>query len=56
MGVTETAKVVPSRWGVIIRTLIGNALPLIGLGVAVIMNVAWIGFLGYFVLMLVESD
>jgi hypothetical protein len=34
-------------------TLLRNALPLIGLGVAVIVNAAWIGFLGYFVLRLV---
>ena len=39
MSVTETTKAV-------LRTLLRNALPLIGLGVAVIVNAAWIGFLG----------
>ena len=46
MSVTETTKAV-------LGTLLRNALPLIGLGVAVIVNAAWIGFLGYFVLRLV---
>jgi hypothetical protein len=36
-----------------VRTRLRNALPLVGLCVAVIVNVAWIGFLGYFVLRLV---
>ena len=46
VSVTETTKAV-------LGTLLRNALPLIGLGVAVIVNAAWIGFLGYFVLRLV---
>jgi hypothetical protein len=36
-----------------VRTLIANALPLIGLGVALIMNAVWLCLLGYFVLKLV---
>jgi len=46
VSVTETTKAV-------LGTLLRNALPLIGLGVAVIVNAAWIGLLGYFVLRLV---
>jgi hypothetical protein len=36
--------------------MLRDALPLIGLGVAVIVNAAWIGFLGYFVFRLVQED
>jgi hypothetical protein len=46
VSVTETTKAVPG-------TLLRNALPVIGLGVAVIVNAAWIGLLCYFVLRLV---
>ena len=49
MSVTETKKA-------ILGTRLSNALPLIGLSVAVIVNAAWIGFLGYFVLRLVWGD
>jgi hypothetical protein len=40
-------------WGVIARGVAGSVLPLIGLGVAVIVNAAWIGFLGYWIFNLV---
>ena len=46
VSVTETKKAV-------LGTRLRNALPLIGLSVAVIVNAAWIGFLGYFVFRLV---
>ena len=46
VSVTETTKAV-------LRALFGNAVPLIGLGVAVIVNAAWIGLLCYFVFKLV---
>jgi hypothetical protein len=46
VSVTETTKAA-------LRARLRNALPLVGLGVAVIVNAAWIGFLGYFVLRLV---
>jgi hypothetical protein len=53
MSAIETTKAVPSTRRKIVRNLIGNALPPIGLGVAVIVNAVWIGLLGYFVLKLV---
>ena len=46
VSVTETTKAV-------LRDLFGNAVPLIGLGAAVIVNAAWIGLLCYFVFKLV---
>ena len=46
VSVTETTKAV-------LRALFGNAVPLIGLGVAVIVNAAWIGLFCYFVFKLV---
>ena len=46
VSVTETTKAA-------LRAFFGNSLPLIGLGLAVIANVAWIGLLGYFVFKLV---
>jgi hypothetical protein len=53
VSVTETTKAVPSTRRNVLRALLGNALPLIGLGLAVIVNAAWIGLLGYFVFRLV---
>ena len=46
MSVTETKKAV-------LGARLSNALLLTGLSVAVIVNAAWIGFLGYFVFRLV---
>jgi hypothetical protein len=46
VSVTDTKKAV-------LGARLRNALPLIGLSVAVIVNAAWIGFLGYFVFRLV---
>ena len=46
VSVTETRK--PA-----LHTRLRNALPLVGLGVAVIVNAAWVGLLGYFVFRLV---
>jgi hypothetical protein len=46
VSVTETKKAV-------LGARLSNALLLIGLSVAVIVNAAWIGFLGYFVFRLV---
>ena len=51
MGLPETAA--PSRLVRTVRARVWTALPLIGLGLAMIVNAAWIGFLGYFVLKLV---
>jgi hypothetical protein len=48
-SITETTKAV-------LDNMLRDALPLIGLGVAVIVNAAWIGFLGYFVFRLVQED
>ena len=47
--VTETTKAAPSTRRNILPALLGSALPLIGLALAVIVNAAWIGLLGYFV-------
>ena len=46
VSVTEATKAV-------VRALFGNAVPLIGLGVAVIVNAVWIGLLCYFAFKLV---
>jgi hypothetical protein len=46
VSVTEATKAA-------LRGLFGNAPPLIGLGLAVIVNVAWVGLLGYFIFKLV---
>jgi hypothetical protein len=46
VSVTETKKAV-------LGTRLRSAVPLIGLSVAVQVNAAWIGFLGYFVFRLV---
>jgi hypothetical protein len=51
VDVVETAA--PSNPVSTLRTRMSNALPLIGLGLAVIVNAAWIGFLSYCVLKLV---
>ena len=51
--VTETTKAAPSTRRNILPALLGSALPLIGLALAVIVNAAWIGLLGYFVFRLV---
>ena len=51
MSATETTTVVTTSK--IARNLLDNLLPLTGLAVAVIVNVAWIGFLSYFVFKLV---
>jgi hypothetical protein len=51
VSATETTKVVTTSK--IVRNLFDNFLPLTGLAVAVIVNVAWIGFLSYFVFKLV---
>jgi hypothetical protein len=53
VSVTETGKAMSSTRRNVLRAVLGNALPLIGLGFAVIVNVAWIGFLGYFFFKLV---
>jgi hypothetical protein len=51
VSATETTTVVTTSK--IARNLLDNLLPLTGLAVAVIVNVAWIGFLSYFVFKLV---
>ena len=53
MSVTEATKAMPSTRRRVLPALLVNALPLIGLALAVIVNAAWIGILGYFVLKLV---
>ena len=53
MSITEVTKAVLSTRGKIVGNLIGKALPLIGLSIAVIVNAAWICLLGYFVLKLI---
>ena len=53
MSVTETTNAAPSTRRNILPALLGSALPLIGLALAVIVNAAWIGLLGYFVFRLV---
>ena len=53
VSATETTTVVTTSHGKIVRNLLDNFLPLTGLAVAVIVNVAWIGFLSYFVFKLV---
>ena len=52
MSAIETTAVA-SKYSKIVRNLMDNVLPLTGLGVAVIVNAAWIGLLGYFFLKLV---
>jgi hypothetical protein len=47
---TETAFAGPSNY---LLAPLRNALPLVGIGVPVILNAAWIAFLGYWVLQLV---
>jgi hypothetical protein len=44
--VTETTKAV-------LPSVVASAIPLLGLGAAVIVNAAWIGFLGYWIFRLV---
>ena len=51
MTLTETATL-PSA-AITVRARLSNALPLIGLGLAVIVNAAWIVFLSYCLLMLI---
>jgi hypothetical protein len=53
VSATEAAKPMPSTRRNVLRSILGNALPLIGLALAVVVNAAWIGLLGYFVLKLV---
>jgi hypothetical protein len=53
MSVTEATKAALSTRREIVGNLIGNALPPIGLGLAVIVNIAWLGLLGYIVFKLV---
>jgi hypothetical protein len=53
VSVTETTNAAPSTRRSVSPALLGNALPLIGLALAVIVNAAWIGLLGYFVFRLV---
>lgn len=53
MSATEAVKSMPSTRRHVLRAILGNALPLIGLALAVVVNAAWIGLLGYFVLKLV---
>jgi hypothetical protein len=53
MSVTEATRVRLPMRREIVGNLIGEALPLIGLGIAVIVNAAWIGLVGYFVFKLV---
>jgi hypothetical protein len=51
MSFVETA--VTAAEGASIRARVTNVLPLAGLGLALIANAIWIGFLGYCVLKLV---
>jgi hypothetical protein len=53
MIVTEATKAAPPTRRDIAGNLMGNALPLIGLCIAVVVNGAWIGLLGYLVFKLV---
>ena len=53
VSATEAAKPMPSTRRTVLRAILGNAVPLIGLALAVVVNAAWIGLLGYFVLKLV---
>jgi hypothetical protein len=53
VSATETTTGVTTSHSKIVRNLLDNFLPLTGLAVAVIVNVAWIGFLSYFVFKLV---
>jgi hypothetical protein len=53
MSVTEATKVRLPMRRKIFGKLIDRALPLIGLGIAVIVNAAWVGLVGYFVFKLV---
>jgi hypothetical protein len=53
VSATETTNAAPSARRSVSPVLLGNALPLIGLALAVIVNAAWIGLLGYFVFRLV---
>ena len=52
MRVTQKARSSAAAGGKV-RTLMANALPLIGLGAALIMNAVWLCLLGYFVLKLI---
>ncbi len=49
----DQTKVAPDRLLDILRTRALKILPLMGIGVAVIINAAWIGFLGYCLLKLI---
>ena len=53
MSVKEATKAALSTRRKIFGNLIGNALPPTGLGLAVIVNIAWLGLLGYVVFELV---
>ncbi len=53
MTLTETVAAVPLSLAITVRARVSNALPLIGLGFAVIVNAAWIVFLGYCLLKLI---
>ena len=53
VGVCLPVTAAPSSLGSTVRARMWTALPLIGLRLAMIVNAAWIGFLGYFVLKLI---
>jgi hypothetical protein len=53
MSVSEATKAALSTRREIVGSLIANALPPIELGIAMIVNVIWLGLLGYLVFKLV---
>jgi hypothetical protein len=51
MSIAETTALAAER--VSIRDRVSGALPLVGIGLALIVNAAWVAFLGYWILKLI---
>jgi hypothetical protein len=51
MSTVETTA--PPAEATSIRTRVSSALPIVGIGLALIVNAAWVGFLGYCVVKLI---
>jgi hypothetical protein len=51
MSIVETTA--PAAESTSIRARVSSALPIVGIGVALLVNAAWVGFLGYCIVKLI---